>query len=171
MVPGVCMVVITVVVMMVEVVVSSSKSPGIDDAFTATSLPGVPCSALSIEDFSLSLFPGIVASLGLLFKVGVTSPLSDCLEAGGVDVCTSVVVSDAMVIDRGGSSVLLLCVSAEGLRWMLGTCGWVRAAADGASVVVVGAATSENGGASLCGTSCVDGSWRRWELDDGIVGW
>lgn len=115
------MVVITVVVMMVEVVVSSFKSPDIDDAFKATSIPGVSCTALSIEDFSLSLFTGIVASLGSLFKVGVTSPLSDSLEAGGAEVCTSVVVSDVTVTDRGGSSVLLLCVSAEGLCWMLGT--------------------------------------------------
>lgn len=165
MVPGVCMVVITVVVMMVEVVVSSSKSPDADDAFTATTLPEVPCSTLSTEDFSLSLFAGTVVSLGSLFKVG------ECLEAGGADVCASVVVSEATVIDTGGSSVLLLCVSAEGLCWMLNTCGWVRAAADGASVVVLGAATSEKGGASSCGTSCVDRSWRRWELEDGIVGW
>lgn len=160
------MVVITVVVMMVEVVVSSSKSPDIDDAFTATSLPGVP-STLLIEGFSLSLFTGI----GSLFKVGVTSPVSNSLEAGGVDVCVSVVVSDAKVMDMGGSSVLFLCVSTEGLCWMLGTWGWVRAAADGAIVVVLGAATSENGGASSCGTSCVDRSWRRWELEDGTVGW
>lgn len=103
MVPGVCMVVITVVVMMVEVVVSSSKAPGIDDAFTATSLPGVPC-ILIIEDFSLSFFTGI----GSLFKVAVSSPVSNFLEAGGVDVCASVVVSDATVMDIGGSFVLLL---------------------------------------------------------------
>lgn len=97
------MVVITVVVMMVEVVVSSSKSPDIDDAFTPTSLPGVPCNLL-IKNFSLSLFTGI----GLLLKVEITSPVSNSLEAGGVDVCASVVVSDATVTDMGGSSVLLL---------------------------------------------------------------
>lgn len=160
------MVVITVVVMMVEVVVSSSKSPDTDDAFTATSLSGVPCTLL-IEVFSLSLFTGI----GLLFKAGLTSPASNSLEAGGVDVCASVVVSDGTVMDMGSFSVFLLCVSVEGMCWMLGTWGWVRAAADGANVVVLGAATSENGCASSCGTSCVDRSWRRWELEDGTVGW